>query len=353
MKKFVFWFFLVLLVIIRIFTSQNSLPDGTKIKITSKVVSEVIEYSKYQRIILEGYAVYLPAVEDVEMGDKLVVEGVVEKGKLKDVVLIKKEKGSNNLYRIRQQILSFYQKVMPTPFSGLLGGMVLGSKSGISNDFWQVLRNTGTAHVVVASGMNVSLMVNLLISFLVLFVSRKYALVLTTFGIFIYASLTGFEAPIVRASIMTVATFGAQILGRRYSASRILFLTAILMLLYKPLWLKDLGFILSFASTLTILLFDIKINRLLWFVHKIFRESVSTSLAAQIGVAPIIFLTFNQFNILSPLINGIILWTVPLVTIFGAIAGILSLIFPFLAKILLYLIFPLMWFFVTIVKIFA
>ena len=63
----------------------------------------------------------------------------------------------------------------------------------------------------------------------------------------------------------------------------------------------------------------------LYGVPEILKEGLSTSLAAQIGVAPILFVTFGQFNILSPLINALVLWTVPYIMILGSVGGVVGL----------------------------
>jgi hypothetical protein len=86
-------------------------------------------------------------------------------------------------------------------------------------------------------------------------------------------------------------------------------------------------------------------------VPRFLRQDLSTTIAAQIGVAPIIWATFGQFNLLSPLINAAVLWTIPLITIIGMVAGIISLIVPQIASLILYLTYPLTsWFNYVVVK---
>jgi competence protein ComEC len=218
-----------------------------------------------------------------------------------------------------------YQKSLPEPHASLLAGLTLGSKAGLPASFWETLKKTGTAHVVVASGMNVTLVAGFLIGILVILLPRKKAIPLALAGVWTYSLLSGFDAPIVRAAIMGSVTFIAQALGRLQAASRALFLSAALMLIIKPDWITDLGFILSFVATASLMLFERKIASLIRFVPGIFREGLSTSLAAQIGVAPILFATFGQFSLLSPIINALVLWTIAPITIIGGIGGIIGL----------------------------
>ena len=98
------------------------------------------------------------------------------------------------------------------------------------------------------------------------------------------------------------------------------------MLLINPGWISDLGFILSFAATLSLILFESKVRRYVRFMPSLIKEGFSTSFAAQILIAPILFFTFGQFNILSPFINALVLWTIPYITIIGMIGGVAGLI---------------------------
>jgi competence protein ComEC len=130
-------------------------------------------------------------------------------------------------------------------------------------------------------------------------------------------------------------------------------MTAGIMLAIQPDWIIDVGFALSFTSTAFIMLFEKRIAKALKFVPEVLKEGLSISLAAQIGVAPILFVTFGQFNIWSPLINALVLWVVPYIMILGSIGGVVGLVFPFLGKMILWLSYPLSWWFCKVVQIFS
>ena len=295
---------------------------------------------------------YLPKIPEITYGDKVVVEGKVDGNKLINAKLIEfKVKKAGFLYKFRNSLIKYYKRILPEPYSSLIAGTVIGSKN-MPEDFWNKLKATGTAHVVVASGTNVTLTAGFLLSISTYFLKRKKAIWICLVGIIIYIVLSGFDAPIVRAGIMGAILFIAQEKGRLVSAWRLLFLTGLIMLLIKPIWITDLGFILSFVATASLMLFQKRINSLLKFVPNILREGLSTSLAAQIGVAPIIYATFGQFNIFSPLINALVLWTIPYIMILGAIGGIVGLVIPILGKVILLIAFPLVWWFVGIVNLF-
>lgn len=280
------------------------------------------------------------------------MEGTVENNKIINAKLVDLEKDENILLGFRKKIISFYQRSFPEPHSSLVAGIILGYKSEQTGIFWDSLKKTGTMHVVVASGMNVTFVAGFLMSILLIFLSRKKAILFTLLGIWIYAFISGFEAPIVRSTIMFSIALIAQLFGRLSFSTNALFLSAILMLIIKPIWIYDLGFILSFTATGSLMLFTKKVEKLLVFVPKYIKTDLNTTLAAQIGVVPILFVTFGQFNLLSPLVNVLILWTVPLIMIIGSIGGVIGLIIPELGKLILYLAYPLTWYFISIVGFF-
>ena len=311
--------------IFRLLSLQNNYQDGQIIKITSRVLEEPVRYSFKQKIDLLGFNFYLPLYPEIFYGDVISVKGRVKKGELVNPELLAVYSGNSFLLSFREKIIAFYREVLPEPHASLMAGITLGSKSQIPDDFWQKLKKSGVLHVVVASGMNVTFVAGFLISLLTVFLSRKKALIFTILGIWFYVALSGFEAPLIRAGIMATFAF---------------------------LWLSDTGFILSYVSTASLMLFQTKINNYLKILPGFLKEGLATSIAAQIGVAPILFVTFGSFNFLSPIINMLVLWTIPGIMILGGVGGIMGLVFPFLGKLILYISYPLTWWFIKIVSIY-
>lgn len=351
--KYVIWIVLILVVAIRVLYSQPTYSNGQRLRITSTISLEPTVYSYQQRVTISGLKVYLPKYPEIYYGDKIVVEGVVKDGELTEPKLISVKPTDNFLIIFKRKIVSFWQRTLPEPDASLVAGIVLGYKSSLPRNFSDVLKKTGTTHVVVASGMNVTFTASFLMAILLKFTKRSKALIITLIGIVFYCVITGFEAPIVRAAIMAGITFAAQLTGRVSSSLRAAGITGLIMLAIKPAWIADIGFILSFASTISLMLFESKVSSKLHFVPGLFRESLSTSLAAQIGTAPILFATFGQFNILSPVINALVLWVVPIVMIIGAVGGVIGLISPFLGQIITYLLYPLTTWFIWTTQTFA
>ncbi|OGM77180.1 hypothetical protein A2210_00725 [Candidatus Woesebacteria bacterium RIFOXYA1_FULL_40_18] len=350
--RYALWIGLVLLVFARFITSQPTYIDGQKIRITTRISTEPTMSTFYQNLNLAGLKISLPRYPEIHYGDEVVVEAVVADKNLKDPVLISISETKSIFPKIRNLFLSFYGRNFPQPDASLIAGIVLGAKTSLPKDFWGSLTKTGTAHIVVASGMNVTFVAGFLMSVLVLFLKRKIAIPVALAGIWFYSALSGFDAPIVRAAIMGSVAFSAQELGRLLNAYKALFLTGLIMLIIVPQWLTDIGFILSFVATLSLMVFEKKIEKFAKFLPGFFKEGFATSLAAQIGVAPILFVTFGQFNILSPVINALVLWTIPPIMIIGALAGVIGVIFEPFGRLILYLAYPLTWWFIFIIRIF-
>lgn len=353
MMRYFIWLFLVLLITFRHFSTRPVYKNGDTVRVTSVVFSDPIVYGNYQRISVAGLKVYLPVFPEIYYGDRVVVEGVVKDGKLENSKLVLVSPSSGFGSGLRNNVVSFYEKTLPQPMSGLMAGITLGSKRTLTSDFWQKVKNTGVAHVVVASGTNVTFVVSFIFALTAIFLPRQKSIPFVLLSIVLYLFLSGFDAPLIRAAIMSLLTFWAQNYGRLINAWRVLLLTAGVMLLIQPDWIADIGFILSFVSTASIMLFGRRIAIYLKHIPRFIKEDFSTTLAAQIGVSPILFVTFGQFNILSPIINLLVLWTVPFIMILGSLGGITGLVFPAFGKLILYISYPLLWWFTQIVKIFG
>lgn len=351
--KHLIWSLLILLIVVRYFTTRPIFRTGDRVRITSVVYSDPQTYGNSQYLKVSGLKVYLPLTPEINYGDKIILEGVIDGDKLKNPKIISVGEGRFFLTNFRNKVIAFYQNNLPAPEGGLLAGIVLGAKGVVSRDFYDKTKLTGVAHIVVASGTNVTFVAAFLMGLSTLIFSRRKAIAFVILGIISYLFIAGFDAPLVRAAIMATVAFLAQETGRVVAAWRIFFLTVGAMLVVRPDWLVDIGFLLSFASTAALLLFEKRIREKLNFIPEIIKEDLSTSLSAQIGVAPILFATFGQFNIWSPLINVLVLWTVAPLMMIGAAGGIAGVILEPVGRLVLYLGYPMLWWFVKVVEAFS
>ena len=149
--------------------------------------------------------------------------------------------------------------------------------------------------------------------------------------------MVGFGATVMRACIMATLAILARFLGRPADALRWLFIAGFLMLLWKPMNLfYDPSFQLSFMATLGLILFsqpifsfitNSKISKYIPIKYGV-REIVSSTLAVQVFVLPLLIKMSGFVSIVSLLINPLVLPFIPWVMALGALTGLLGLL-PF------------------------
>lgn len=276
--------------------------------------------------------------------------------KEKNLLLVPIEPGLALTSFIRQRVTSLFEQTLPANSSALLLGIVFGIREGMEKSFSDNLRTTGVVHVVAASGMNVTMVGGFLAGVFKIFLRRQLALFLTLFGLMFYALLTGFDPPIVRATIMGSLVLFAQILGRQSLALFGLFLAGYSMLMLSPRLLFDVGFQLSLLSTLGLLLGKPLLDQKLTSKSMpgfLISEDVKTTISAQVATLPILLANFNTYSLWSVLVNGLVLWTVPVLMVGGGVGALVGIVIEPLGKALLYFTLPFLLFFESVVGIFS
>jgi len=236
---------------------------------------------------------------------------------------------------------------LPEPEAGLVSGIVLGAKSKLSNDFYEKLKTTGTLHIVVASGYNLTVISQQPVDKLAWILGRRLALGVGGLIVWGYVLISGGEPPVVRAAIIISLVYLAQFLGRKFAIWRALAVSVWLMLVISPGLLTSISFQLSIGAMLGLVMFKDNLQGL----RKIplVGKELAESLSAQLMVLPIIGFHFGQVSWAAPLVNMFVLPFIPTIMTFGLLA-LSGLIWLPLAVPFLYLIYPLCWFFVWFIS---
>lgn len=304
----------------------------------------------------QGYKIITSVYPKISYGDVIKIEGEAnEDGFVSFPKIEKIDKISNFqtfLFSIRSKIDEKINKFLPEPQSSLLSGVLLGVDRGLPDDFEDDLRTTGTIHVVVVSGYNIMVVGGF---FLLLAgrIKRKYAIILSIIAIIFYTLLTGAQPPTVRAAIMGTLAFSATLFGRQNLPFYSLMLAAFIMIMINPFVLTDIGFQLSFMATTGIILFKDSLQRFLVRIPSPFSEDLTTTIAAQLLVVPIIFFHFGQISVISVFVNTLVLWTVPLATILGFGIAIFGLFLEPFGQIIAWIAWVPLSIFTVVVEIFA
>lgn len=266
------------------------------------------------------------------------------------------------LVKMRVKMVRLLQKMLPEPHGGLAAGILLGVKSNMSEEFYQSLINTGTLHVVAASGYNVSIVLRVVMGLAVLYFSRRVGLMVGLVAVVAYVMVAGASAAVVRAGLMGVLAYSAFFWGRVANAKRLLFIAAYVMLLMDPLLIVDVGFQLSVAATAGILYIEPIIRKKVegrWGrlrsspLGKYLAENLYPTVAACIVTLPIILWWFGRVSWVSPLVNVLVLGLVPVVMLMSAVSVLFGMIHFRLGWMVAMLLYVPLEMFVVVVRLFS
>jgi len=300
------------------------------------------DYAYGDRVRVEGALITPPEFDDFSYRDYLARRGVHALMPNARVALLARDQGRPwlaALYELRARALRRVDRLLPSPQAPLLSGIVLGDDSALDAEVRAAFSRTGTSHIIAISGANVVVVLRALMGLLAPLGVRR-ARWLSIAGVALYAVFVGGDATVVRAAIMGgLAVLAAQT-GRRAHGLTALAFTVWAMSLINPQVMWDVGFQLSVAATLGLILFAEPVTRALrgllerllpreaarraagWLT-----EPVAVTLAAQITTTPLIVLVFGQLSLITLAANFLILPAQPYIMLGGwltLIAGSLS-----------------------------
>lgn len=234
------------------------------------------------------------------------------------------------LYTTKHTFLKSIYLFIPQPEAGLLAGVLFGQEGALTKEYDKKFRIVGLTHIVVLSGYNVSVVI-LVFMRLFAFLPRLPRASLAVVSIAFFALLVGAGSTVIRASIMAVFIVFAELLHRRYHIERALFIAGIGMIFWNPkILFFDISFQLSFLATYGLIVLSPWLEKKLSFLPKLLlmRESAVATIAAQIMVLPLLLYTIGEFSIISPLVNVLVLFAVPLSMGVGFVTAVIGLIIP-------------------------
>lgn len=233
----------------------------------------------------------------------------------------------SGLLALRDRARRVLLRELPEPQASLAVGILLGLQSSIPSDVSADFSTTGTSHILVISGWNISIIAAALYSLAEgLGVSKRRAFWPILATIWLYALFVGATPTVIRAAVMGTIVVLGQRLERQAHAWTTLFAASWAMTLWDPQTLWDLGFQLSALATASLFAFGKGAEALLlrtplragWLDWA--REALTATLAAQVLALPLILYNFGNLSIVAPLANVALLPMVPSAMLFGALA---------------------------------
>lgn len=234
------------------------------------------------------------------------------------------------LNTIRNDIIQTHSKYLKSPNLEILGGIVFGDDAVTTpGDIKTSFAHSGLLHILAASGMNVALIYG--IWFFILRRLRVPFNVTVSSGIFViifYALMTGLGPSVIRATFMLIFILVGKLLDRDAHSISLLSFVALLMLIYNPAYINDVGFQLSFLVTFGLLVMAPVVFEKVKSMPGWLSGAIFVPLIAQIWVAPIQMYYFNSFSLYSVFANIASLPFVTVISFGGFISAILALIKP-------------------------
>ena len=235
---------------------------------------------------------------------------------------------------IRNSIFNVFNKILTKEEGSLIIGMLIGDTTYIPDDVIESFKDSGISHLLAVSGSNVAFVIILTRFVFDKLFGKKISVFLSIGMIIVFIFVSGCSLSVIRAGLMAIILIAHNLLLKREDTISAISLSCILILLFNPLSICDVGFVLSYGGTIGIVLLNKRINMYLkdklnsFKKLKVLNELIdifSVTLSAQIVLIPVLNYFFNTVSFVSFLTNLLVGPFVGIVTIYGFILYIVGL----------------------------
>lgn len=184
--------------------------------------------------------------------------------------------------------------------------VLFGDRSDLSQEVTNSFSASGLTHLLAVSGLNISFLATILYWLLSkLKLKHWLRFIITAVILLVYCYLCGFGASVTRATLMSLIFLSAGMFGKRYDILNSLSLAGLIILMFSPLMVFDLGFLLSFFCVFSIALFASPFTRAFQKIKlpKAIAVLLALTLCTQIGIMPFMANYFGQITIFTFLAN--------------------------------------------------
>jgi competence protein ComEC len=353
--------------------SDITLNDES-IEISGNALVRVPRYPTYRygdALRVTGEPETPPQLEDFDYRSYLARQGIHSIIYYPGVELLDRGQGLKPLqwiYSLRQQLSASLARALPEPQASLAQGILLGLRGNIPDSLYQAFSRTGTAHLLAISGLHVSIVLAMFLSFGVMVSGRRRGIYIWIAGaaIWLYALLAGMGPPVIRAATMGSLFLIAEYLGRQRSAIIALAFAAAVMVGVQPHLLWSVSFQLSFSAMAGLVLLFPHFQA--WGrkgVAAIFRDRealvtagtgitgvFAASLAAIVAVWPLVAYNFGIVSLVTLPATFLSLPALPFIIVTSALVGFVGLFALLAAQILGWLAWLFLSYLVFLVQVF-
>lgn len=255
--------------------------------------------------------------------------------------------------KLKKTLTNNLQAYVSPNYFPMLGGMML--KAGvIPGQIREMFSKIGVVHVLAISGLHVWIMGGIfLIIFKLLNIPKRISFSVTFILIIIYVFVTGLRVPVIRAGLMVNLFLLGYIIRRKTDIFIALSAALLLILLWNPYYLFDVGFQLSFITVSSIVLITPRLENLFNLPALICRQQAGmhsiwsslfvgtpfliilriflVSIAAWLGSLPLVAYYFGRISWIGPFSNLIVIPLVTLILASGFVLLVSVWVFPFLS----------------------
>lgn len=321
-KKFsilIICFFITGILSTLIYYKVSVINEVETIRITKNKEYYLVGRTKGRNIYIEG------SISGIKEGDKILVKGKFDRkvdysrGTIGsfyiDEFKIYKKDLVSDIYKIKRISYDKFNKFLGEDKAALVMSLCFGETEYLTEEQKQDFQELGVVHAISVSGFHMAIIYKILEGI----AGFKISLIIS----FVYMVFTGAQPATIRAFVMILILKLSKKVFKSYDSLSALSFSALIILAIRPFYALDLGFILSYLSTLGIILYYDNIKKTLYKLPKSINESLSLTLSAQVFSMAYSGMVFNNVSF-GFLIGNIIL--LPIYTTL-VVAGNLTLIF--------------------------
>ncbi|WOD44381.1 ComEC/Rec2 family competence protein [Hwangdonia lutea] len=256
----------------------------------------------------------------------------------KNTSLLKASSDRHTLFGIADNIREHINlKLAPYDFKpdelAIINALLLGQRQDISEAVYTSYTNAGAIHILAVSGLHVGIIL-LILTFVFKPIERlKHGklikAILLVLCLWCFALIAGLSASVTRAVTMFSIVAIAMNLKRPTNVYNTLAISMFVILLFKPLFLFDVGFQLSYLAVFAIVAIDPMLYNLWrpknWLLDK-YWHTLTVTVSAQFGIIPVSLFYFHQFPGLFFISNLVIIPFLGLILGLGIIVILLAAI---------------------------
>lgn len=255
------------------------------------------------------------------------------------------------LWQIRQRIVEAQGRWLGDK-GALVSAMVLGRRAvDLPYDMRDAFITAGLAHTLAASGFHVALILGLVLAMMQWQPARTQAIG-GSMALLIYVGLTGLQPSVMRAAIMGLGAMAGLALERQVKPLASLGLAVVLLLLWNPRWIWDIGFQLSVAATFGLMIMATALTKRLDWMPSAIATLLSVPIAAYFWTLPLQLYHFGIIPSYSIILNAIATPLVTIISLGGFISAMASVIWPLAGSAIAWLLAIPVQFLITLVNLF-